>query len=209
MFCRYFRFFKRKQKHPLIPQNYWQSLCFGDGPSDRAPTLNHRQLQWWYSKLWITFTPTLSHCHVWILCSVQPIGGKYYFVPFNAPGCTVIWESTNLSAQASSLEQWVLGEQILIRIRVRQLPPWEAAALVSNPLQRSQKDAETLLGECPSLTITRFVDNVLADALVKKKKRHHDASSQHKSALGPTSWHRQTSERAAVMHTYSVRVKGK
>lgn len=65
----------------------------------------------------------------------------------------------------------MLGEQILIRIRVRQLPPWEAAALVSNPLQRSQKDAETLLGECPSLTITRFVDNVLADALVKKKKK--------------------------------------
>lgn len=64
----------------------------------------------------------------------------------------------------------MLGEQILIRIRVRQLPPWEGAALVSNPLQRSQKDAETLLGECPSLTITRFVDNVLADALVKKKK---------------------------------------
>lgn len=42
---------------------------------------------------------------------------------------------------------------------------------MSNPLQRSQKDAETLLGECPSLTITRFVDNVLADALVKKKKK--------------------------------------
>lgn len=74
--CRYFRVFKGKQKYPIDSAELLTESLFRDVQGDRAPTLNLRQIQWWYSKLWIPFTPALSRCHVWITCSAQPIRGN-------------------------------------------------------------------------------------------------------------------------------------
>ena len=113
----------------------------------------------------------------------------------------VIWESSPLSA---TVDPVLYPQQTVSEMRAS---AWQSVWIVLNvdinqdtvldschpgspqlwcqiPLQWSQKERDTLLWECASLSITQFTTDVLADALVKK---YHNASCWGESVCRPIS----------------------